>query len=188
MTTSLPRPVLIGLLGVVAIAGVFLLTRGRGGEETAAPPTPAPTTPAPAAPKTAPKSAAAAPTKPNESTRAPKSAVTNATRSRTLPAPVRRALDKQKVVALLIWNPRGTDDRSVKSAVAGLSRHGGKVAVFTDKPNHLARYTKITAAAEVTQTPTLIVVNRKGVARKATGYLDPETIEQYVVDALKGAP
>jgi hypothetical protein len=92
------------------------------------------------------------------------------------------------VVALLFWNPRGTDDRSVKTAVDGLSRHGGKVAVFTDKPNHLARYVKITAAADLTQTPTLIVVNRKGVARKATGYLDPETVEQYVVDALKGAP
>jgi hypothetical protein len=188
MSTSLPRPVLIGLLGVVAIAGVFLLTRGRGGEETAAPPTSAPTTPTPAAPKTAPKSAAAPTAKPNESTRAPKSAATNATRSRTLPAAVKRALDKQKVIALLFWNPRGTDDRSVKSAVSGLSRQGGKVAVFTDTPKNLARYVKITAAAEVTQTPTLIVVNRKGVARKATGYLDPETVKQYVVDALKGAP
>jgi hypothetical protein len=38
------------------------------------------------------------------------------------------------------------------------------------------------------QTPTLIVTNKDGEARVATGYLDPTTVEQYVVDALHGAP
>ena len=101
---------------------------------------------------------------------------------------MKRALDKNKVVVLLIWNPRGSDDKSVKSAVDGLSRRGGKVAVFTDKPENVARYTTVTAATELTQTPTLIVVNRDQVARKATGLLDPTTVDQYVVDALRGAP
>jgi hypothetical protein len=60
--------------------------------------------------------------------------------------------------------------------------------VFTDRPENVARYTTITAAAELAQTPTLLVMNRDQVARKATGYLDSVTVEQYVVDALQGAP
>ena len=30
---------------------------------------------------------------------------------------MRRALDANKVVVLLLWNPKGTDDKAVKSAV-----------------------------------------------------------------------
>jgi hypothetical protein len=105
-----------------------------------------------------------------------------------LPAPLKKALDRNKVVVLLVWNPRGGEDKNVKKAVDGLSTHGGKVAVFTDRPENIARYTSITSAAQVTQTPAMIVVNRDKIARKATGYLDSETVEQYVVDALKGAP
>ena len=61
-----------------------------------------------------------------------------------------------------------------------------KVAIFTDRLKHLARYTKITAAANVVQTPTLIVVNRQEKAQVATGYMDEVSIDQYVVDALHG--
>jgi hypothetical protein len=105
-----------------------------------------------------------------------------------LPTPVKKALDKNKVVVLLIWNPRGGEDKNVKKAVDGLSHHGGKVAVFTDRPENIARYTSITSATQVAQTPAVIVINRHKVARKATGYLDSETVAQYAVDALKGAP
>jgi hypothetical protein len=191
--TSLPRPALMGIVGLLAVVAVFMFTRGRGEEEVSAPATPAPSeqsSPSAAAPSdSAPSGSAAAPATPSEivKTRAP-TAGPAATKSRTLPAPVKRALDKNKVVVLLIWNPRGSDDKNVKNAVDGLSRRGGKVAVFTDRPENVARYTTITAAAELAQTPTLIVVNRDQVARKATGYLDPETVDQYVVDALHGAP
>jgi hypothetical protein len=101
---------------------------------------------------------------------------------------VKTALDKNKVVVLLIWNPEGSEDKDVKESVDGLSRHGGKVAVFTDKPENIAKYTSITGVTQVAQTPALLVVNKDEVARKATGYLDDVTVEQYVVDALEGAP
>jgi hypothetical protein len=183
--TSIPRPALIGLVGLVVVVGVFMLTRSQSAEESVSPaPTPAAPAPAPAQ-TTAPSSAN---TTPADTAKAAEAAGPKATKSRKLPAPVQRALDKHRVLVLLFWNPRGTDDRSVKSAVDGISRRGGKVAVFTDKPENLARYTKITSAVDVTQSPTLIVVNRKGESRKATGYLDPVTADQYVVDALHGAP
>jgi hypothetical protein len=101
---------------------------------------------------------------------------------------VKKALDRNKVVVLLIWNPKGSDDKDVKSAVDGLSRRNGKVAVFTDRPENIAKYTSITAVENIAQSPALIVVNRDEVARKATGYLDSVTVDQYVVDALAGAP
>ena len=45
---------------------------------------------------------------------------------------------------------------------------------------------RITSATDVSQTPTLVVVNRRGKARVATGYLDAESVEQHVVDAFRG--
>ena len=194
MSTSLPRPVLMGIVGLVAVVALFMFTRGGGEEEVAAPSTPAPAETAPsgaAAPgdSAAPSGSATAPSAPSQTPKASApTAGPAATKSRTLPAPMKRAMDKNKVVVLLIWNPRGSDDRNVKNAVDGLSRRNGKVAVFTDRPENVARYTTVTNAVELAQTPTLIVVNRDQVARKATGYLDPTTVDQYVVDALQGAP
>jgi hypothetical protein len=57
--------------------------------------------------------------------------------------------------------------------------------VFTDRVKHLSRYTRITAATNVTQTPALVFVNRKGQAELQTGYLDYQTIQQYVLNALR---
>jgi hypothetical protein len=195
---SIPRPALMGIVGVVACLALFMVTRGRGGgEETSAPSTPAPAQSAPsesapsgsAAPSASAPSAAAGTDTATPSTQTPApTAGPESTKSRTLPTPVKKALDKNKVVVLLIWNPKGSEDKNVKNVVDGLSRHGGKVAVFTDKPENIARYTSITAVPQVAQTPALIVVNRDQVARKATGYLDDVTVEQYVVDALEGAP
>ena len=98
---------------------------------------------------------------------------------------IRKALDAKKVVVILFWNPRAVDDRSVKNSVDRLPRHRGKVAVFTDGVRNLSRYTRIAAATSVTQTPSLVFVNRKGQAELQTGYLDYQTIGQYVENALR---
>jgi hypothetical protein len=182
MSTSLPRPALIALLGAVAVAGLFLFTRGRGNEETGS--VPATTPPA----QTAPAPDATKPAVPSTAQGKAGGAVAESVKPRTLPKPVRKALDANKVVVVLFWSPRGVDDRSVKRSVDGLSRHGGKVAVFEDDLKNFGRYARIAAPAKVVQTPTLIVTNKQDEARVATGYLDSTTVEQYVVDALKGTP
>ena len=64
------------------------------------------------------------------------------------------ALDAKKTVVILFWNKSGVEDRSVKNSVDRLPaprRQDG--AIFTDKVTNLSRYTRITAAASVTQTP-----------------------------------
>ena len=188
MIASLPRPVLMGLIGVVVVGGLFVMTRG-GSEDQSGAPSPAPATqttqPAPTVtPSTSSTNApsnAARPTEPRPTRPQDGSA------KRTLPAPVRRALDAHKVVVLLFWNPRGTDDRSVKGAVDALPE-SKRVAVFTDSTKNVSRYTKITSSADVNQTPALVVVDRQRDARVATGYLDSTTVEQYVVDALHAPP
>jgi hypothetical protein len=192
MSLPVSRPVLIALIGAVLFAGIFTLHR-RGGKSEPASATSSQPTPSTSSPQTSqPASPSQPATQPQTSspTSTPRSP-TRASSSRSvshktaLPRPVRRAIDAHKVVVLLLWNPKGVDDKAVKSAVDSLPRRGGNVRVFTDTSRHASRYVRITSATNVSQTPTLVVVNRRGKARVATGYLDGDSVEQYVVDAFR---
>jgi hypothetical protein len=192
MSVPVSRPVLIALIGAVLFVGIFTLHRRGGSSETASAPS-SQTTPSPQSSQPAsPSQQATQPSKSTRTNRSPVRAPAPAASSRSvshktaLPRPVRRALDANKVVVLLLWNPKGTDDKAVKSAVDSLPRRGGDVRVFSDTSRHAARYVRITSATDVSQTPTLVVVNRRGKARVATGYLDGQSVEQYVVDAFRG--
>jgi cytoskeletal protein RodZ len=185
--SSLPRPVLFAIVGAAAVLALLFAT--RQGKQSSSPATPAPTkAPAPAKVPASTKSGTHA----QPSTEKPKSGgSSSATKpsssaKTTLPAPVKSALDAHKVVVILFWNPRGADDRSVKGAVDSVSRHGGAVAKFTDTLGNLSRYTKLTGQDEpITQTPTVVVVDRRGKGRFSTGLQDSATVDQLVVDALK---
>ena len=168
---TLPRPVLLGIIGVVAVGGLLFVTKRSG---TTEPSVPAPPPAAEAPPANQPNPAT--PAKPESRT---------GPAGRGLPAPVKRALDARKVVAILFWNPRAVDDRSVKASLDAVPRRGGKVAVFSDRVKNLARYTRISTATSITTTPSLVIVNRKGEAEVVTGYLDRETVAQYVRNALR---
>ena len=172
VTTQLPRPALLAIIGTVAVAGLFFVSR-RGGEESV-PATPAPSeTSQPASPSAStPEAPAPAPEKSEAA-------------SQGLPSPVAKALDAKKTVVVLFWNKRGVEDRSVKKSVDRLSRRSGKVAKFTDTVNNLSRYTRITAAANVGTTPALVVVNRRGQAEVLSGYYDYQTINQFVSNASR---
>jgi len=190
MTASLPRPVLLAIIGTVLFAGMFMFTRSRSGGSDSASSTPAPAqqapaTPAPAAQSKADTSSAAPPAATGPNAAGAAQTADSKTSGEGLPVAVGRALDKKKVVVLLFWNRKAVDDRSVHAAVARLSRHGGKVAVFDDTVRNLSHYTRITATAQVTQTPSLVIVDRRGNAQVQTGYLDFETIDQFVDTARK---
>jgi hypothetical protein len=181
---TLPRPVLLGVVGVVLLGAVFFVTH-RPSETPATTPAPSQTPPAAESPTAKPGSSAKA----NEpSTGADK--VTPENRSQTgpkgpgLPTRVKAALDSHKVVVILFWNRHGVDDRSVKKAIGHLP-HRKQLAVFSDRVSHLSRYTRVTAAANVATTPSLVIVNRQGQAEVITGYLDRQTVGQYVRNALR---
>ena len=157
---------------MVAVLGLFFVTR-RGREESVSA-TPAPSqTSQPTSPE------ADTPEAPAEELEQDKSAAESpdkgAPGSRGLPSEVARALDAKKTVVVLFWNKNGVDDRSVKKSIDRLSRRGGAVAKFTDTVAHLSRYTRITAAASVSSTPSLVVVNRRGQAEDLDGYSDYQT-------------
>jgi hypothetical protein len=170
MIATVPRPVLLAVIGVVLAGSLFVFSR-RGAETTSSIPAPSPAVES--NPSAAPQSQSASP------------AGKDKPGGRGLPSPVARALDAKKTVVVLFWSTGGVEDRSVKNSVDQLPRRGGKTAVFTDKVANLSRYTRITAAASVTQTPSLVIVNRKGQAEVLNGYYDFQTIRQYVRNAAR---
>jgi hypothetical protein len=174
---SLPRPVLIAIVGGLAAITLLFISRRGGSEEVVSPAAPAEQQQAPAQAGTQAKAGEAKQggAGAGEAEKSP---------PRTLPTGVKNALDAHKVVALMFYNPKSPDDLSVKRSVEGISTHGGKVATFTDKLDNVARYTRLTGQQTVNQTPTVIVVDPQGNGRMATGFRDQETVDQLVVDAL----
>ena len=172
---ALPRPVLLGIVGVVLVGGVFFTTHKSS--TTTTPASPAPATSAPATP-----GSSAQPS--TSSTPAPANSSQTGAAGPGLPAPVKRALDAHKVVVILFWNRHGVDDRSVKASLDSLP-HKRAVAKFSDRVSHISRYSRITAAANVSTTPSVVIVNRKGQAEVVSGYVDRQTLGQYVLNALR---
>ena len=179
---TLPRPLLLALVGVVAVAGLFLVTH-RGGDTGATTPAPSQTS-QPTSPSAATPEAAAQKNVPADKTAAP-SPDKGAAGSLGLPGPVARALDAKKTVVILFWNRNGVDDRSVKKSVDRLPRRNGKVVKFSDSVKNLSRYTRVTTAASVNQTPALVIVNKRGQAEVLNGYYDYQTINQFVSNASR---
>jgi hypothetical protein len=174
---ALPRPVLLGVVGVVLVGGVFFATHKSSSTSSSSTPAPADTAPAPQSPTATEPSKEPGKTTPGNSSQ-------TGPAGPGLPPRVKRALDAHKVVVVFFWNKRGVEDRSVKASIDSLP-HRKRVAVFTDGVRHLSRYTRITAAATVSSTPSLVVVDRKGEAEVVNGYLDRQTIRQYIQNALR---
>jgi hypothetical protein len=181
MVESVPRPVLLAIVGVALVAGLFMFSR-RGSEpgttpapsQTSQPSSPEADTPQAPAQQNAPQNQGAAP-----------AADKGEQGGRGLPSGVAKALDAKKTVVVLFWNKSGVEDRSVKNSVDRLPRRGGKTAVFTDKVTNLSNYTRVTAAASVNQTPSMVIVNPKGQAEVLNGYYDFQTIRQFVRNAAR---
>lgn len=106
-----------------------------------------------------------------------------------LPRPVARAIKGGEVLTLLFTNRVSADDRAVQAAVRAASHRFGDGKVFFGRVplGKIARYGRITRGADVEQSPTVVVVDRKLRATTLVGYVDAVTVEQAVVDALRGS-
>ena len=111
--------------------------------------------------------------------------VTDQGPARHLPARVQSALDHHHVIVLLFWSRRSSDDRAVRDEVAHLSRHRGQVLVVMEPVGAVGRYSRITAGVEVSQSPTVLIVDRHRKAEMLTGFVDGENINQAVLGALR---
>ena len=104
-----------------------------------------------------------------------------------LPLRVLTALGDKKVVVLLFWNPKAVEDKAVRKALRGIDRHHNKVLAHATNVKKIAAYQQITRGAEVEQSPTVVVVDRDRKVETLVGYVDRQTIDQAVTDALRSS-
>jgi hypothetical protein len=152
--------------------------------------------PAPAA--SVPSSAAAGTTRSSRATRvhpaaAPKPSAAAAAASATArqaaqQAVLGRELKQGKVLLLLFWNPKATDDQSVRAALGAVSgQQRGRVAVHVALAGQVSLYGSVTRNVGVFQTPTLLIVAKQGLAVTMTGLVDQYAIEQAIIEARKAS-
>jgi hypothetical protein len=104
-----------------------------------------------------------------------------------LPRDVRRAVRKHKVIAMLFYNNRSSDDRAVRRALSKVDTYGGQVFVDAHWIKSVSRYQAIARGVDVEQSPTIVVADRNLKAETLVGYVDRETINQAVVDAIRAS-
>lgn len=96
-------------------------------------------------------------------------------------------LRAHKTVLILFWNNRGAEDAAVHSALPAVQRAlRGKVAVHYATAGQVGEFGTVTHAVQVTQTPTLLIVNERGQTTVLTGLSDAFAIEQAVREARRG--
>jgi hypothetical protein len=199
---TLPRPVLIALLGVALCAAAFLATRSANDTNSAVTTvTPAPVhravkpaqhpsaakahkAGAPASSKPASgnqHSATQAPARPKPVTPAPKPAVSPEV-AKTLPAI--KALARGDVVVFFFTHAGAADDTGTREAVKTLKGEKG-VSVFTVGLNDLETFGPVLNGAGVSQVPAIVIVRAGQKGRLLQGYVDSRTLHQTVADARR---
>jgi hypothetical protein len=100
-----------------------------------------------------------------------------------LPAGVASALNAHKVVVLFFYDPAASDDQATRAAIRAVRGAGVSVALFQDNVSRISAYRRVVGSLGVSQSPAMVVVDRKRNARLLQGYLDSGTIRQTVRDA-----
>lgn len=121
---------------------------------------------------------------PASATHAANGAKTGAGGAPAMQVAVERELAQNKTVVILFWSPRGAEDVAVRQQVPIAARAlGSNVAVHYALPHQVTEYGKITNTVQVNQTPTILIVNKRGQATALTGLTDAFAIEQAVGEA-----
>lgn len=97
---------------------------------------------------------------------------------------VEAELARGKTVMLLFWNPKSSVDREVLVQADALAAgSSGNVAVHAALAHQVGRFGTITEVAHVYQTPTILIVNRRGIVSTLTGLTDVFSLQQAVREA-----
>jgi hypothetical protein len=102
----------------------------------------------------------------------------------SMQAAVEHQLQQGKTVLILFWNHHGSDDTAVHNALPAV-QHAlrGKVAIHYATAGQVGAFGTITHAVQVTQTPTLLIVNPHGQTTVLTGLNDAFAIQQAVAES-----
>jgi hypothetical protein len=104
-----------------------------------------------------------------------------------VPADVRRAFVKRQIVVLGVVSRKGADDRSVRKSLGKVDRLHGRVFVKTVPVGRISRYGTITRGSDLSQTPSVVIVDFGFKATTLAGWVDTRTIDQGVVDAIRAS-
>lgn len=188
----------IALVGVVAIAGLFLYTRVRGGaaqqssagQQQAAPAADKsadkPSTSKSSAPKEGSGTKSQTPqgktqTAPDDQSQTPgKPRSAGTVTPESLPKPLSIALAAHVPVVVLFYLPDGADDRAVRRNIKSVPLR--RVGYFEVPISRVARYSRLATQVGLNSSPTLVVVNARHRAMAVSGYLDSGSIEQIIRD------
>ncbi len=178
---SVPRPVLLAVLGLALIVATLLATRGSGSSGTITPvPTPA-SKPAPARP--APVRQAKVPAhaaKPSAPPVARPAQTPPAAGSGTA-AKVAAAYQRGNVVVLFFTHPGSADDAADETAIDSIAqiRH---VSAFSVGLSDVTTFRPLLTNVGVAQTPSIVVLRSGMQARLVEGFVDPQSLRQTIYD------
>jgi hypothetical protein len=97
---------------------------------------------------------------------------------------VEAELKQGKVVAILFWKPKASVDESVRRELQAVAHAlGGKIAVHEARANQAGSFGSITRAIQIYQTPTILLVNKRGHTTTLTGLTDVFSLEQAIDEA-----
>ena len=109
-----------------------------------------------------------------------------------LPRSIVRALDNRQVFVVGIfdtkekrWARGAYDDRRVRRELAKANRYDGKVVVTDSTLSKLSKLNAIVGDLGVSQTPSIVVVDRNRKAVVLTGFVERNAINQAVADARR---
>lgn len=131
------------------------------------------------------------PSSPVTKAAAPKSAAPGAAERDTATAQQHRVeaqLAQGKVAVILFWDPKGAEDRLVRSALRSLrGQRSLDIGVDEASPGQVASFGTITRGVQIYGTPTLLFVNKHGQAVTLTGFQDAYSISQAVREARRAS-
>jgi hypothetical protein len=97
---------------------------------------------------------------------------------------VEAQLKHGQLVAILLWNPKGSVDKIVRRELQSASHtFGGKLALHVALSAQVGSFGTFTRTVQVYGTPTILLINHKGATSSVSGLTDAFSIEQAVREA-----
>jgi hypothetical protein len=101
-------------------------------------------------------------------------------------AKVEGELKQGKVVTILFWNPNAADDLAVDGQLQSVQNTLGRgLAVHDSLASQVGSFGTIIHGVQVYGTPTILIINKRGLARTLTGYTDAYAIEQAIEEVQR---
>jgi len=89
-------------------------------------------------------------------------------------------------VVVLYFGGKGADDALTADSVRSLKASAGHgIAVFMDKLSNLADYRRVVEGLDVSQAPSIVIVDRAKKAQVLEGFIDAGSLRQDVADVTR---